>query len=193
MVYEYQYTSTNKLNGILRYFYDQGNEIYENVLEYFATSINSNDPKFSPQYAFDFDSNNYWLGDENTEFTNLSFCLKNYYVKINGFEISTSNLDSLPKQFEFSSSLNNKTYINTKEYDHSFIKSDIHYFSYSSKISNCFKLTCIQSINGYTVFDVNNIEIYGKFSSNIRDLLDSTCENKKSFFSLKLIFIFILK
>ena len=165
MIYDYQYSSTNKLHGILRFFFDKGTEIYENVLKYHGTSVSQ---QYYVKYAFNFDNDKYWIGrtDEN-DFTNLTFCLNNYYVKISGFEISTSNGGAtLPKKFAFSSSMNNETYSNLKDYEYSFRKADIHYFPYNNKVSNCFKLICIESIDGYSVFDVNNIEIYGIFSSN---------------------------
>ena len=186
----FYYSSTTTLNGILKSFYNKDSEYYQNFIETFASSSETN---YDYKDAFKFDNEKYWVANPDQEGEIfISFCLKNYFSKIEGFEIQTSNGLNLPQNFSFSSSLNKEDkYYNYVNYSHAFSKEDSLYFSYHSSISKCFKLTCIKSTNIVPVFDVRHIDIYGEIHPNIRHFLHITCVQKKICIVF-IIYIFIL-
>ena len=174
MVIIKDFSTTWSLHGILRYFYDQGEDYYANNLEYSATSYA--DVKI-PANAFNFSNTEYWYPELTQEgLKNLSFCLTNYYAMINGFELLTSSLNARPQRFMFSSSFNNDSYSNFQEYSHEYSRNESNYFPYRTKTPvKCFKLTTLNGTENSSSFDVVNIEIYGAFSSNINHLFRFTC------------------
>ena len=185
----FAYSKNTELQGILRYFFDLGT-FWDNV-EIHGSSVFPQFPSYVPSNAFDFNDDHYWLGDHNEETVTLTFCFKNHFVYPFGFEMKTSlKGDTRPKVFQFSSSLDNRTYANLITYRQSYGKSDSFYFSYMSKPMKCFRLTCIESVDSGHSFDVNQIELYGKLSKNKKIIICNTCA--KSFNLQKTIPLFVI-
>ena len=171
------FDTIRSLHGILRSFSDQGSDVYSSNLKYYGSSYSINNDY--PQYAFDFNNTNFWCahglqaGD-----VYLEFCLTQYYVKIEGFEMQTTDLHNLPKEFAFSSSNDNVTYSHMKNYSHSYDKSEVQYFTYRSPPSKCFRLYCIKSIQNKAYFDVQHLEIYGEIHRSLLYFNLNTCHQK---------------
>ena len=107
----FTYSKHTSLKGILRHFYDL-ETLWENI-EVHGSSISKNYPTLYPSYAFDFNDDAYWLGEKTQDTITLTFCLKHFFVMPFGFEMQTSkNGHMIPKMFQFSSSIDNKSYIN---------------------------------------------------------------------------------
>ena len=191
------YSSKNQLHGILRSFYDQNNEIYQQNLEYSATSSFFRDTLglLSPDHAFDFNGSDglYWYGNYEQEgLVNLSFCLPNYYVKLSGFELQTYHGDARPESFGFSSSIENFSYTHYQTFSEDFTTNVHHYFKYKSPISKCFRLTCINSTLSTKAFDVDHIEIYGEIHPLLSQFFP-TCHHNFRFHIYHMIYFLISK
>ena len=103
MSYEHYYNSTVSLKGILRSYYDQGDdELWKLIQPYASSAQNWSQASIHYTNPFRYDNDGYWIGDWGKP--NLTFCFKEGYAKIFGFELATSNMLNLPVSFEFSSS-----------------------------------------------------------------------------------------
>ena len=90
------FDTLRSLHGILRSFFEQGPDVYSNLKSYGTSFTKYND---YPQYAFDFNNSKFWCAHyEQTGDIYLEFCLTQYYVKIEGFEMQTSSLSNFPKK-----------------------------------------------------------------------------------------------
>ena len=115
---EFFYSKDTSLEGILKSFYNS-NSLWD-IIDIHASSIHSSHPS-GPSAAFDFDDNSYWIGNHQEENPTLTFCFTNYFVLSFGFEMKTSTSgETRPKKFQFSSSLDNITYTNPKEYEQTY-------------------------------------------------------------------------
>ena len=157
------FTTTKPLNGIIRYLYDNNNH---NIWDSIIAEVSSNDSSLSylMPYAFDFDDATYWVGDHRLgDPVHVIFCFKNFYVKPSGFELSVPGNYLLAKSFSFSSLNNKKEEVTSELYSYSFEPNAVHYFSFHSSPSQCFKLVCHENVyDASKRFDVNQIEIYGE-------------------------------
>ena len=148
MSQQFFFNSTVHTKGILNSFYSQGEQHLWDVIDVYAKT-ESIQPAHLKEYAFKYNNESlYWIGTGGAPgYDFLSFCFKNHYAKILGFELGTSlNGATLPENFSFSSSIDNKTWKNEVFYWYPYVKSDRFYFTYQSEVSKCFKLTCIKSI-----------------------------------------------
>ena len=159
-----EYSSTNPLHGILRYFFDLGQDVYDETIEYNASSYETSGGHIS-EYAFNFNLANHWIGRTELEtYPNLTFCFKQHYAKLQGFELATSDHGTLtPEVFMFSSSKEKNSFSNFQTYTKEYNQGDIIYFDYKSEPSKCFQLTCIANKYGSTEFDVGALEVYGEY------------------------------
>ena len=168
-----EYDSTKSFQGILYSFYTKGEKVYQENLNFTATSEYSDNRVLSAKYAFDFNFTDsfYWLGDDQkNELTNLTFCLTKYYAKIYGFELAPNNESlRLPKKYAFSSSQNGNTFLQYQIFPEPISAGSSKYIPYFSPISKCFRLTCLENTRGGYAFDVDQIEIYGEFHTNIHE------------------------
>ena len=187
----YYYSKDRSLNGTLRSFFDDGT-LYSNI-EIHATSISENDSKFDPKNPFNYTTNDYWIGDSSQEgLINLTFCLKNHFVKTYGFEIGTTEFASRPAEFMFSSSFDNfSEYTAPISYSHEFNLSDILYFSYRSKPSKCFRYTSIKNVDNIVATDVRYIELWGEIHESLSQFRSYSCATAQHSFRLSLIFFAI--
>ena len=180
MSQHYFFNSTVQTKGILYSFFSQGQSYLWNAIDIFATTENLRQGH-SKENAFIFDDDSlYWIGNGDPNgCDNLSFCFKNHYAKILGFELATS-LDGTarPAQFAFSSSLDNKTWRNEELYSHIYQPSEKFYFTYQSQVSKCFKLSCILSVGNHKQFDVRSLEIFGEIRPYFWKL-NGTCQQKR--------------
>ena len=178
----FTYSPTNKMHGILRYFLGKGDQFYSENLEYHGTSYcfdRNTNRTLLPKYAFDFvfDDEYYWYGDGYQEgLANLTFCLPNYYLRLNGFELLSTAGQARAKTFAFLSSIENHTYSHYIVFSGDYSSIIDHYFEYHSPIAKCFRLTCLNSTLGTKVFDVVGIEIYGELHSSISEFFHPTCK-----------------
>ena len=92
-----------KENGIFSYLYKKYNG---NIDSYITTSVSF--PFYDgypPSNLFDLNNDSFWIsGDYAEENNSLTFCLKNYDVKISGYRITTPNIiryDGWPKDWGF--------------------------------------------------------------------------------------------
>ena len=187
----YDFTTTKSMNGILRSFYNKSKKyLLSNIEIYESSNYNKS---LIAENAFDYNTSSYWLGDYDQKgLINLSFCLKYYFTRITGFEMATSEQGkSIPSSFIFSSSKDNEIYSNYQYYFYNYTQNTVHYFSYRSTPSKCYRLTCIQSVTGRRGFDVKSIEIYGEISTEIKNLLNDSCKIKINF-SKSIFAVFII-
>ena len=192
----YHYSPSNSFHGFLRFLYDKTNGAYNGELIYSVTSYQTptNDQILTPDHVFDFQSTNdhlYWIGKNDADGAALTFCLKNFTAKLLGFEMSTYNGDARPKLFTFSSSIDNKTYSKSVEYEADFTSVLTQYFSFNSQPSKCFRLRCLQGTTNMRAFDVDHIEIYGDFYTNYCAHHQATQRNIYRF-ATSLFYIFLL-
>ena len=181
----FTYSKDRSLHGILRSFYDE-DTLFNNI-EIYATSVYQS---YESTNAFDYETTEYWYGNRfNDDICNLTFCMKNYYIKPYGFELGTSAGDSRPSIIQFASSKDNKTYSNIMTYNQNYNDNDIFYFSYENSPQRCFRLICAKDVRGYNVFDVRYLEIFGLISSSLSSFNENTCKIKTT---SKFLFISII-
>ena len=190
---EFFFNSTVRTKGILNSFYSLGESKLLNVIDIYATSEN---PIHTKEDAFNYnDESLYWVGNGIPNDNDcLSFCFKTHFARVLGFELGTSlNGLILPSKFSFSSSIDNKTWENEVFYSHLYEKGDIFYFTYQSKVSKCFKLTCIKNTISGKSFDVRSLEIFGEVRPYFWRSF-GTCQHKSliKFFPSLLLFILTL-
>ena len=75
-------------NGIFKYFYDNNNSQYYELVK--ATASSSNETAYM---ALDFTSNYWHASDYHSPGTYIVFYLRDYFVKLLGYSITTSNLE----------------------------------------------------------------------------------------------------
>ena len=183
----YYYSKDKSLHGIIRPFYDSGT--FDINVEIHASSYYQ---KCYPQNAFNYDSNEYWYGDNNQNgLVNLTFCFKNGFVKSYGFELGTSTYESRPSEFMFSSSIDNSSYIDSIYYSSPFNANDVFYFSFRSSPSKCFRLTSIKSVGNSKCIDVKSIELYGEIHNNLLAFHDDFI-TKRDIINFPSSFLFII-
>lgn len=178
MVLHFYYSAERAIDGILNYFLSLGEETLWNNIEYSATSANEN---HYPQNAFT--TKDYWVGKTSqTGSVNLSFCLKNYYANIYGFELQTSDQQKKIKAFNFSASRDNSTYQNFEGYDLKFSSNEANFFSWRHGLFKCFKITVVKATTGDKTFDVKRVDLYGDFYSSKHEYYkDISCHSHDNF------------
>ena len=167
----FQYSDTNKLNGILHYLYTKypKSEYYKIV----TADASSYQIGGSPQCAIDFDDNYYWYAEREAEGEYITIHFPYHIIDIEGYEIKTSNHQDgcHPKKWSFSASTNIYDFTNTEmiedtngEMHHSFASK---YFPYKKGKYDYFRLTIYNSYWDTPKTDINQIELYGTLHSRI--------------------------
>ena len=181
--FQFHYSQGKSFEGIIRNLTSKGS--IWNYVDIYGTVSPSNS-KLIPQHVFEFDNDEYWIGDYNEESVSLTFCFKDLFINVAGFQMQTSiNGTARPKKFSFSSSLDNHSYeLNPPTYEYPFEKGDVAFFSYLRKPAKCFKLTCIESVSKGNNFDVNKLELYGEMHLFLNN--SKTCYQRMNirFFSI---------
>ena len=186
------FTTIDRLNGIIHYLYNLGNG---NVFNYLKAEVSSNfsDSLYLMENAFDFVQSTYWIGkDGDINNAYLSFCFNDIYVQPTGFELASSDQGHRPYKFSFSSLNQNKEVLQTQNYSHEFLENEIHYFSFRSPPTKCFQLFCIESIDQLTRFDTSQIEIYGEFHYSLSQFIKMQNTTTFSSFFIHILFTIIL-
>ena len=153
-------------------------------------------PKFStsfdPRNVFNFSNTKYWIGEWRSDPHNLTFCFRYFSVKAIGYEITTSwhtgETAGRAKKWGFSGSKDGIHWYQYSEVDYALNSSETYYVSWSSVIPmNCFKITTIESINGYyqNRFDLAGIDVYGYIVTTEKVL----SINLYHFFSIRSLFL----
>ena len=176
-----------KNHGILRYFYDNENYFYYNIV-----SINSVNDKeeHSKTQAFDFNSETYWVAEYQTTDVWLSFCLKSYNITLTGYEITTSGGNNRPTKWTFSVSRDGNKYEKEQTETYEIDSKETYYVAYrTNEPYNCFKFKHTgQTQQKEQRCDIAQIEIFGIVSN----LKECTFLIKKQFHLLKYLFIIVM-
>ena len=162
--------------GVLRNMFNSVD--YWNLFEYKATGHSASHLE---EYAFNFSTNNYWIGARSEYPHNLSFCFKYFSVLPIGYEIKTSfysaETDGRAKEWGFSGSNDGETWQYYETVDHLLAANEIYYVPWSPQTRfRCFRITTIRGNGGYVNrFDLSTIDVYGEIILNPRTY------NQKSF------------
>ena len=160
-------------NGILKYLYTRNAADYWNQLNISVTN-GYNDQKL-PKNAFDWDLSTYWITKSNSPINNrITFCFNKYFVKINGFEITTSPYDARPSSFSFGASYRSDIISQSIQVNHAFKTKETYYHSFPPGTFRCFSyINSGRSTRGDYGADIAQIEIFGILleneSKNIRN------------------------
>ena len=170
------YTETGILHNMFR------TPNYWDLFTYTSSS------QYDPSNVFNFTNKGYWIGEERNDPHNLTFCFRYFSVKVIGYEITTSSKGGRGKKWGFSGSKDGVHWYHYSEVDHELNTSETYYVSWSSVIPmNCFKITTIESINGYyqNRFDLAGIDVYGYIvtTENVLSI------NLYHFFSIRSLFL----
>ena len=184
----------NTTNGIFNYFYENNNSKYLELVKVNASARNER-----AKYALDF-TNNYWNAGTVSSGSYIIFYLRDYFVKLRGYSLTTSNLDPgtricHPKNWGFDASndmVNWHHQVNITDTEEIMNhKGASNYFSWSHGIYRYFRVmnTGIQH-GGYGLYSIDllHFELFGTLLvPNLK-----TCNNQKKLPLVSLSFIIIL-
>ena len=181
----FHYNGQNQ-SGILNYFYKNHTEKYYENVKTFASSIYSGHP---PEMAIDFDDNTYWHAKDFENVGNYFVVyLKNYYIKLEGYSIQTSNIDPAsgvchPKNWGFDASIDNITWehqVNITDDGSMNKRLASRYIRWSHGTYKYFRFMITgEQYDGQNKnsFDLNQIELFGTLTTR-KPLLCSCNANK---------------
>ena len=161
----------NEQNGILKYFYRRNHEYYDDmsIFSYNASGFFKKD-NHMPQHLFDFDSYTYWTdaGNPNSEMENfVSFCFNKGFASIKGYEIKASRFSTLPNAWTLSGSNDNKQWFFNSTTVHAMGKNDVYYVDWNYGPFRCYRFDFINNTyDNKRPSDVDQIELFGTFTSN---------------------------
>ena len=183
------------LNGILHSLYTKDKEKYKNELTITSSFLGT----YSyGENAFDFNKSTYWTAAEiENEKPLLTFCLKNYRIKLTGFELQTTAGSCRPKTVKFGESNDNRTF-NFQTYEVNMARNAIVYNNFSSNsFSRCFQYIGLENSANCDLpkgsrTDLSQIELYGIIAS-LSELpkIQIPC-TPRPFLPIKFISVFLL-
>ena len=159
--------------GILRNLFESPN--YWQLFTYHATTRESTHQE---QFAFNFSTEQYWIGVARDIPNNLSFCFHDFSIIATGYELNTSksNKESSARANKWGFSGSNDG-INWQFFENVTYPMKIgekYFVPWSPNIPfRCFQLTTIESTNqGFqNRFDVISIDIYGQILLNTHSFI----------------------
>ena len=181
----FPYNGQNQ-SGILNYFHTNYNENYYEIVKAFASSTFSDHP---PEKAIDFDEKTYWHANDYENIGNyLVVYLKNYYIKLDGYSIQTTNFTPQvgichPKNWGFDASNNNRKWehqVNITDDGSMNKRLASRYIRWSHGTYKYFRIMITGEQydgNGKRSIDLNQIELFGTLTTR-KPLLCSCNANK---------------
>ena len=176
MQINFPYKGQNQ-SGILKYFYTNYSEKYNEIVKVYASSTNN--AFQTTEMAIDFDDNKYWHAKDNEKIGNYFVVyLKNYYVKLDGYSIQTSNLDPAsgichPKNWGFDASIDNITWehqVNITDDGSMNKRLASRYIRWSHGTYKYFRVMITgEQYDGQNKnsLDLNQIELFGKITNKL--------------------------
>ena len=168
----FQYSDTNKLNGILHYIYTK-----HSISEYFQLVIadsSSYTPGSFPVCAIDFSDNSYWYAGNKIAGEYLTIHFPYHIIDIEGYEIKTSSyqVGCFPRIWSFSASTNPIIFTNAdtindiyNQMGYSFASM---YVPFKKGKYDYFRITSYQSYLDDPRIDINQIELYGTLYTKMK-------------------------
>lgn len=177
--------SYSQQSGILKNLFSKNENYYNDDISIFVSGEDQNAKK---EYAFNFDSSNYWVNNE------IGFCFKKGRALITKYEIQTSSGLRRPSIWSFAGSNDRVHWKHVEKQNHQMSAEEIYPVDWNHGIYRCYQIVGINNIyEAAQRIDIRQIEIFGTYFPNGISMLQCSnrfkrCSELNPFFIMMLLF-----